>query len=127
MTWRRGCADIKDNLATVVFQQPPTAHAISPVTVGPERQDIVVGLETGDLVYLDFINDRTERFNIAVSGLWCGCACDAMEKCRSRCERRHRHGGSHRAEPTGRQDEPKWAQTGTTRRRGAQTLTHRAR
>lgn len=59
----------QDNLATVVFQQPPTAHAISQLTVGPERQDIVVGLETGDLVYLDFINDRTERFNAAVSGL----------------------------------------------------------
>jgi hypothetical protein len=50
-----------------VFQQPPTAHAISQLTVGPERQDIVVGLETGDLVYLDFINDRTERFNAGVS------------------------------------------------------------
>lgn len=51
----------------MVFQTPPTAHAISPLTVGPERQDIVVGLETGDLVYLDFINDRMERFNVGVS------------------------------------------------------------
>lgn len=51
-----------------MFQQPPTAHAISQLTVGPDRQDIVVGLETGDLVYLDFINDRTERFNAAVRG-----------------------------------------------------------
>ncbi|BEI92532.1 uncharacterized protein CcaverHIS019_0501600 [Cutaneotrichosporon cavernicola] len=54
-----------ENLATVVFQQPPTAHAISQLTIGPDRQDIVVGLETGDLIYLDFINDRTERFNAA--------------------------------------------------------------
>lgn len=27
----------------------------------------MVGLETGDLVYLDFINDRTERINAGVS------------------------------------------------------------
>ncbi|KAL1405835.1 hypothetical protein Q8F55_007513 [Vanrija albida] len=55
---------VTENLASVVFQVPPTAHAISQLTVGPERQDIVVGLETGDLVHLDFINDRTERFNV---------------------------------------------------------------
>ena len=62
--WAEEGGAVLENLATVVFQNAPTTHALSTLTTTPGRQDIVVGFETGDLVYLDFINDRTERFNV---------------------------------------------------------------
>jgi hypothetical protein len=51
----------------VTFSQVPTCHAVNLHTASPDRVDIVVGFQSGDLVWLDFVIGRYTRINKGVS------------------------------------------------------------
>jgi hypothetical protein len=60
-------AHAQDPYARVTFSQVPLCHAVSPITAGPERLDIIIGFTSGDIVWLDFIAGKYSRINKGVS------------------------------------------------------------
>lgn len=57
----------QDPFARVTFSHVPTCHAVSHITAGPERLDIIIGFTSGDIVWLDFIVGKYSRINKGVS------------------------------------------------------------
>jgi hypothetical protein len=58
--------DDQDPFARVTFSHVPTCHAVSHITAGPERLDIIIGFTSGDIVWLDFIVGKYSRINKGV-------------------------------------------------------------
>lgn len=58
---------LQEPFARVTFSVVPTCHAVSPITASPDRLDIIVGFQTGDIVWLDFIAGKYSRINKSVS------------------------------------------------------------
>ncbi|KAF7778567.1 hypothetical protein Agabi119p4_2912 [Agaricus bisporus var. burnettii] len=53
----------KEPLTRIVFSAHPTCHDINQSTASAERLDVIIGFNTGDLVWLDPITSRYGRFN----------------------------------------------------------------
>uniref|UniRef100_D8PVB9 Uncharacterized protein n=1 Tax=Schizophyllum commune (strain H4-8 / FGSC 9210) TaxID=578458 RepID=D8PVB9_SCHCM len=53
----------QEPLAKITFSAYPTCHDVNAFTASPEHLDIVIGFNTGDLVWLDPITSRYARLN----------------------------------------------------------------
>ncbi|KAI5834892.1 WD40 repeat-like protein [Schizophyllum commune Tattone D] len=61
--WVEAGAKSKEPLAKITFSAYPTCHDVNAFTASPEHLDIVIGFNTGDLVWLDPITSRYARLN----------------------------------------------------------------
>ncbi|KAH7107670.1 WD40 repeat-like protein [Auriculariales sp. MPI-PUGE-AT-0066] len=61
--WSEAGIRAKDPLARVTFSAYPTCHDINMETVGPDRLDVIIGFNTGDLIWFDAISSRYMRLN----------------------------------------------------------------
>ncbi|KAI6045566.1 WD40 repeat-like protein [Pisolithus marmoratus] len=53
----------KEPLMRIAFSAFPTCHDVNPRTASAEKLDVVIGFNTGDLVWLDPISSRYARLN----------------------------------------------------------------
>jgi len=53
----------KEPLARVTFTAYPTCHDVNPTTASSDRLDVVIGFNTGDLVWFDPMSSRYSRLN----------------------------------------------------------------
>lgn len=53
----------KEPLMRITFSAFPTCHDVNPHTASPEKLDVVIGFNTGDLVWLDPMTSRYGRLN----------------------------------------------------------------
>lgn len=61
--WSETGIRAKDPLARITFSAYPTCHDINMETVAPDRLDVIIGFNTGDLVWFDAISSRYVRIN----------------------------------------------------------------
>ncbi|KAF8964008.1 catabolite repression protein creC [Flammula alnicola] len=54
---------IKEPLSRITFSAYPTCHDVNISTATPDHLDVIIGFNTGDLVWLDPINSRYGRLN----------------------------------------------------------------
>lgn len=53
----------KEPLMRITFSAFPTCHDVHPLTASPEKLDVVIGFNTGDLIWLDPVSSRYGRLN----------------------------------------------------------------
>lgn len=61
--WIEAGVKAKEPLSRITFSAFPTCHSINHLTASPERLDIIIGFNTGDLFWLDPISSRYNRLN----------------------------------------------------------------
>ncbi|KAF5387580.1 hypothetical protein D9757_006586 [Collybiopsis confluens] len=61
--WVEAGSKAKEPLTRISFSSYPTCHSINQLTASPERLDIIIGFNTGDLIWLDPISSRYNRLN----------------------------------------------------------------
>ncbi|KAF8163501.1 catabolite repression protein creC [Crassisporium funariophilum] len=61
--WIEAGSKAKEPLSRITFSAHPTCHDVNLSTASPERLDVIIGFNTGDLIWLDPINSRYGRLN----------------------------------------------------------------
>ncbi|TFK42389.1 catabolite repression protein creC [Crucibulum laeve] len=61
--WIEAGSKAKDPLSRITFSAYPTCHDVNTHTASSEQLDIIIGFNTGDLVWLDPISSRYGRLN----------------------------------------------------------------
>ncbi|PPQ77504.1 hypothetical protein CVT25_011301 [Psilocybe cyanescens] len=61
--WIEAGSKAKEPLSRITFSAHPTCHDINISTATPDRLDVIIGFNTGDLIWLDPINSRYGRLN----------------------------------------------------------------
>lgn len=61
--WIEAGSKAKDPLARITFSAYPTCHDVNNSTASSERLDVIIGFNTGDLVWFDPISSRYCRLN----------------------------------------------------------------
>ncbi|KAH7889618.1 WD40-repeat-containing domain protein [Phlebopus sp. FC_14] len=61
--WVEVGANSKEPLTRISFSAYPTCHDVNPLTASPEKLDVVIGFNTGDLVWFDPMSTRYGRLN----------------------------------------------------------------
>ncbi|KAH9484123.1 putative catabolite repression protein creC [Psilocybe cubensis] len=61
--WIEAGSKAKEPLSRITFSAHPTCHDINISTANPDRLDVIIGFNTGDLIWLDPINSRYGRLN----------------------------------------------------------------
>ncbi|KAJ1309513.1 hypothetical protein OPQ81_006287 [Rhizoctonia solani] len=61
--WMDMSAKLKEPLARISFSQFPTCHAVNPLTSSSTCLDIVIGFNTGDLIWFEPLSSRYVRIN----------------------------------------------------------------
>ncbi|KDQ61162.1 hypothetical protein JAAARDRAFT_55864 [Jaapia argillacea MUCL 33604] len=61
--WAEAGAKAKEPLARITFTAYPTCHDVNIATASHERIDVIIGFNTGDLVWFDPISSRYGRLN----------------------------------------------------------------
>ncbi|WVQ84387.1 hypothetical protein IAT38_006539 [Cryptococcus sp. DSM 104549] len=61
--WAEEGGKIKEALMKVIFERHPTCHAVIKATASPERVDVLIGFQSGDIVWIDPIIGRYSRIN----------------------------------------------------------------
>ncbi|KAF8912006.1 WD40 repeat-like protein [Gymnopilus junonius] len=61
--WIEAGSKAKEPLSRITFSAHPTCHDANISTATPERLDVIIGFNTGDLIWLDPINSRYGRLN----------------------------------------------------------------
>ncbi|KAF9246391.1 WD40 repeat-like protein [Melanogaster broomeanus] len=61
--WYEVGTKAKEPLTKITFSAFPTCHDVNPVTALPVRLDVVIGFNTGDLVWFDPMSSRYGRLN----------------------------------------------------------------
>ncbi|KAF7295514.1 Catabolite repression protein creC [Mycena indigotica] len=61
--WMEAGAKAKEPLARITFSAYPTCHDVNMSTSSSERLDVIIGFNTGDLIWLDPIVSRYTRLN----------------------------------------------------------------
>ncbi|KDR73535.1 hypothetical protein GALMADRAFT_227983 [Galerina marginata CBS 339.88] len=74
--WFEAGSKAKEPLSRITFSAHPTCHDVNVSTAAPERLDVIVGFNTGDLIWLDPVNSRYGRLN--KQGSISGSACTAV-------------------------------------------------
>ncbi|KAI0042698.1 WD40 repeat-like protein [Auriscalpium vulgare] len=74
--WVEGGQKSKEPLARIAFSAFPTCHDVNQSTVSHEHLDIIIGYNTGDLLWFDPITSRYARLN--KQGRISGSACTAV-------------------------------------------------
>lgn len=74
--WTEAGAKLKEPLAKIFFSAYPTCHDVNQTTLSPERIDVLIGFNTGDLLWFDPISSRYGRLN--KQGRICSSPCTAI-------------------------------------------------
>lgn len=74
--WTEAGAKAKEPLARIHFSAHPTCHDVNQSTVSPERIDVIIGFNTGDILWFDPISTRYGRLN--KQGRICNSPCTAI-------------------------------------------------
>ncbi|GBE81904.1 Probable catabolite repression protein [Sparassis crispa] len=74
--WMEAGSKPKEPLARVYFSAYPTCHDVNLTTVSPERIDVIIGFNTGDLLWFDPVSSRYGRLN--KQGRICNSPCTAI-------------------------------------------------
>ncbi|KIK58319.1 hypothetical protein GYMLUDRAFT_45534 [Collybiopsis luxurians FD-317 M1] len=74
--WVEAGSKAREPLTRISFSSYPTCHSINQLTASPERLDIIIGFNTGDLIWLDPIASRYNRLN--KGGCLSSSACTAV-------------------------------------------------
>ncbi|KAF9483793.1 catabolite repression protein creC [Pholiota conissans] len=61
--WIEQGSKAKEPLTRITFSAHPTCHDVNLSTASPERLDVIIGFNTGDLIWLDPITSRYGRLN----------------------------------------------------------------
>ncbi|KAF8969786.1 WD40-repeat-containing domain protein [Flammula alnicola] len=61
--WIEAGSKAKEPLSRITFSAYPTCHDVNISTATPDRLDVIIGFNTGDLIWLDPINSRYGRLN----------------------------------------------------------------
>ncbi|KAF8319334.1 WD40 repeat-like protein [Clavulina sp. PMI_390] len=61
--WTEVNSKVKDSLARITFSAHPTCHSINYATANHTTIDVVIGFNTGDLIWFDAISSRYVRIN----------------------------------------------------------------
>ncbi|KIJ17014.1 hypothetical protein PAXINDRAFT_168435 [Paxillus involutus ATCC 200175] len=61
--WYEVGTKAKEPLTRISFSAFPTCHDVNPLTASPVRLDVVIGFNTGDLVWFDPMSSRYGRLN----------------------------------------------------------------
>lgn len=61
--WTEAGNKAKEPLARIFFSAHPTCHDVNQTTVSQERIDVIIGFNTGDLLWFDPISSRYGRLN----------------------------------------------------------------
>ncbi|CCM00002.1 uncharacterized protein FIBRA_02027 [Fibroporia radiculosa] len=74
--WTEAGAKVKEPLARIHFSAHPTCHDVNLATVCPERIDVIIGFNTGDLLWFDPMSSRYGRLN--KQGRICNSPCTSI-------------------------------------------------
>ncbi|PCH37890.1 WD40 repeat-like protein [Wolfiporia cocos MD-104 SS10] len=74
--WTEAGAKTKEPLAKIHFAAHPTCHDVNLATVSPERIDVIMGFNTGDMLWFDPMSTRYGRLN--KQGRICNFPCTAI-------------------------------------------------
>ncbi|KAI8989784.1 WD40 repeat-like protein [Trametes punicea] len=74
--WTEAGTKPKEPLARIYFSAYPTCHDVNLTTVSSERIDVIIGFNTGDILWFDPISSRYGRFN--KQGRICNSPCTAI-------------------------------------------------
>ncbi|KAH9930755.1 WD40-repeat-containing domain protein [Fomitopsis serialis] len=74
--WTEAGTKAKETLARIHFSAHPTCHDVNLATVCPERIDVIIGFNTGDLLWFDPMSSRYGRLN--KQGRICTSPCTAV-------------------------------------------------
>ncbi|KAF9074715.1 WD40-repeat-containing domain protein [Rhodocollybia butyracea] len=61
--WVEAGAKSKEPFIRITFSSYPTCHSINNLTASPERLDVIIGFNTGDIIWIDPISSRYSRLN----------------------------------------------------------------
>ncbi|KAF9645066.1 WD40 repeat-like protein [Thelephora ganbajun] len=61
--WTEVGSKVKEPLVRLFFSAYPTCHDVNPATTSPDRMDIIIGFNTGDIIWFDPISNRYCRLN----------------------------------------------------------------
>ncbi|KAG2366041.1 WD40-repeat-containing domain protein [Suillus spraguei] len=61
--WIEAGAKAKEPLTRISFSAHPTCHDVNPLTASSERLDVILGFNTGDLIWFDPMSSRYCRLN----------------------------------------------------------------
>ncbi|THH29578.1 hypothetical protein EUX98_g4601 [Antrodiella citrinella] len=74
--WTEAGSKPKEPLAKIFFSSYPTCHDVNTTTISHDRIDIIIGFNTGDLLWFDPISSRYGRLN--KQGRICSSPCTAI-------------------------------------------------
>ncbi|KAI0718287.1 WD40-repeat-containing domain protein, partial [Fomitopsis betulina] len=74
--WTEAGVKAKEPLARIHFSAHPTCHDVNLATVCPDRIDVIIGFNTGDLLWFDPMSSRYGRLN--KQGRICSSPCTAV-------------------------------------------------
>jgi len=74
--WTEAGSKAKEPLARIHFSAHPTCHDVNLATVTPERIDVIIGFNTGDILWFDPMSSRYGRLN--KQGRICNTPCTAI-------------------------------------------------
>ncbi|KAI0782200.1 WD40 repeat-like protein [Abortiporus biennis] len=74
--WTEVGSKLKEPLARIFFSAYPTCHDVNLETLSPERIDVIIGFNTGDILWFDPISSRYGRLN--KQGRICGVECTSI-------------------------------------------------
>lgn len=61
--WTEVGNKVKETLVRIYFSAYPTCHDVNPATASPDRMDVIIGFNTGDIVWFDPVSNRYCRLN----------------------------------------------------------------
>ncbi|WWC88350.1 uncharacterized protein L201_003260 [Kwoniella dendrophila CBS 6074] len=61
--WGEENPKTKEPLTRITFSQIPSCHAVNLHTLGPDRVDVIIGFQSGDLIWVDFPSGKYSRLN----------------------------------------------------------------